>query len=190
VIEEGYVYDVGGYRFSTKYLDTETNLYYYGYRYYDSDLGRWLNRDPIEEEGGLNLYGFVENNPVNFVDALGLLAEPCMKPDGRRCEPLGPAINGGGYNPIGILAAAAGLLDICDDDDSGSCDDDGDDDDFCYRRWDREDANCNQWSGLGERVVSACKTRAADRRNLCVANGGKPNPHEPPEYNPFVDYPR
>jgi len=30
-----------------------------GYRFYNPELGRWINRDPIEEEGGLNLYGFV-----------------------------------------------------------------------------------------------------------------------------------
>ncbi|MGI6494698.1 MAG: RHS repeat-associated core domain-containing protein [Kiritimatiellia bacterium] len=38
-------------RFSTKYLDVETGLYYYGYRFYAPELMRWLNRDPIEEEG-------------------------------------------------------------------------------------------------------------------------------------------
>jgi RHS repeat-associated protein len=60
------------YRFSTKYQDTWTGLLYYGFRYYDPETGRWLNRDPIEEEGGLNLYGFVGNDPVNEVDLLGL----------------------------------------------------------------------------------------------------------------------
>lgn len=34
-------------------------------------LGRWISRDPIEEEGGLNLYGFVNNNPVNYIDLFG-----------------------------------------------------------------------------------------------------------------------
>jgi hypothetical protein len=38
---------------------------------YDPSTGRWLQRDPIGEAGGLNLYGFVDNNPVNFVDPLG-----------------------------------------------------------------------------------------------------------------------
>ncbi|MBR4250604.1 MAG: RHS repeat-associated core domain-containing protein, partial [Verrucomicrobia bacterium] len=59
-------------RFSTKYYDTEARLYYYGYRYYSSDMGRWLSRDPIEEQGGLNLYGFVNNDPVNKWDKLGM----------------------------------------------------------------------------------------------------------------------
>ena len=58
-------------RFSTKYYDTEARLYYYGYRYYSPDMGRWLSRDPIEEQGGLNLYGFVNNDPVNKWDLYG-----------------------------------------------------------------------------------------------------------------------
>jgi RHS repeat-associated protein len=45
---------------------------YYGYRYYHPQTGRWISRDPIEEEGGLNLYGFVGNDGVNWWDLLGL----------------------------------------------------------------------------------------------------------------------
>jgi RHS repeat-associated protein len=59
------------YRFSTKPQDFETGLYYYGYRFYDPVTGRWPSRDPIEEEGGVNLYGFVENRPLSSVDFLG-----------------------------------------------------------------------------------------------------------------------
>ena len=60
------------FRFSTKSLDTETGQYYYGYRYYSPELGRWINRDPMGEQGGLNLYGFVRNTPLNGIDILGL----------------------------------------------------------------------------------------------------------------------
>ena len=68
------------YRFSTKPRDVETGLYYYGYRYYDPLTGRWPSRDPIGERGGVNLYGFVGNDGVNWVDVLGLLAadEKCI----------------------------------------------------------------------------------------------------------------
>ena len=41
-------------RFSTKYQDDESDLLYYGYRYYKPSTGTWLDRDPMEEEGGLN----------------------------------------------------------------------------------------------------------------------------------------
>ncbi len=64
---------INPFRWSTKYWDEETDLAYYGYRYYSPSLGRWLSRDPIGEEGGNNLYGFVGNNPVNLFDALGLV---------------------------------------------------------------------------------------------------------------------
>jgi len=60
-------------RFSTKYTDAETDLAYFGYRYYNPDTGRWLNRDPIEELGGAALYGFVNNSPVTRQDPLGLI---------------------------------------------------------------------------------------------------------------------
>jgi RHS repeat-associated protein len=64
------------YRFSTKYLDDEVETvegtYYYGYRYYAPDTGRWLSRDPIGEKGGINLYGMVGNDAVNRSDYLGL----------------------------------------------------------------------------------------------------------------------
>jgi hypothetical protein len=39
--------------------------------YFDPTIGRWASRDPIEEKGGLNLYGFVANDPVNHFDRLG-----------------------------------------------------------------------------------------------------------------------
>jgi RHS repeat-associated protein len=42
------------------------------YRAYDPGLGRWMSRDPIEEEGGVNLYAYVANDPIKRVDPLGL----------------------------------------------------------------------------------------------------------------------
>lgn len=59
------------FRFSTKYTDSETGLVYYGHRYYSPSLGRFINRDPIEEAGGLNLYGFCGNDGINRFDLLG-----------------------------------------------------------------------------------------------------------------------
>ena len=49
-----------------------SGLVYYGKRYDEPELGRFINSDPIAEEGGINLYRFVGNNPVNGLDFLGL----------------------------------------------------------------------------------------------------------------------
>jgi RHS repeat-associated protein len=59
------------FRWSTKFIDEESGLVYYGYRYYSPTLGKWIGRDPIEEGGGLNLYTFVENGPINWFDLQG-----------------------------------------------------------------------------------------------------------------------
>jgi len=55
--------------FSTKYWDDETGLGYWGYRWLQD--GRWMSRVPAEEEGGLNLYTFSENQAISLVDLLG-----------------------------------------------------------------------------------------------------------------------
>lgn len=59
--------------FTGHYLHQPSGLYLAPYRAYDSELGRWLSRDPIGENGGINLYGYVANNPINLWDALGLI---------------------------------------------------------------------------------------------------------------------
>lgn len=51
---------------------TASGVCYYGFRYYNPSTGRWLSKDPIGERGGLNLYGMVDNDPLNNWDYLGL----------------------------------------------------------------------------------------------------------------------
>jgi RHS repeat-associated protein len=51
--------------------DKETGLYYYRARYYDPIEGRFLSRDPIGFEGGINLYAYTLNNPINYTDPFG-----------------------------------------------------------------------------------------------------------------------
>jgi RHS repeat-associated protein len=72
VVESGSQAADFAHRFSTKPVDSVTGLLYYGYRWYDPVTGRWPSRDPIEEEGGINLYGFVGNEPIYKFDQLGL----------------------------------------------------------------------------------------------------------------------
>ena len=62
------------FRFSSKHWEEETGFYYYGYRFYSPEMGRWINRDPIEEEGGINLFSLCANNPINCVDSYGLFS--------------------------------------------------------------------------------------------------------------------
>ena len=71
IVKSGPLADLFRHRFSTKYFDAETGLYYYGYRFYHPVLMRWLNRDPVGEYGGLHLYEFAQNIPLCYYDALG-----------------------------------------------------------------------------------------------------------------------
>ncbi len=126
------------FRFSTKYQDDETELLYYGYRYYSASTGRWISRDPIEEEGGRNLYAFPLNAPINGIDYLGraLLSYQTTSKEPGKCggfqweiqwnvnQPVNmasvvqsmtltyspvPCPENWGYPPIGIAAGYATL---------------------------------------------------------------------------------
>lgn len=75
--------------------DSETGLYYFRARWYSPETGRWLSKDPIGISGGLNLYAFCGNNPVNFVDPFGLCegksdywSQQLLKPN-PKYDPLG-----------------------------------------------------------------------------------------------------
>ena len=57
-------------KFTGKEFDADSNLYYYGARYYDPYIGRFTQRDPIGD--GVNWYAYTENNPLRFIDPDGL----------------------------------------------------------------------------------------------------------------------
>lgn len=57
-------------------LDSETGLYYYRARYYDPEIGRFLNEDPLGFEAGINFYAYCSNNPINFNDPDGMIRLP------------------------------------------------------------------------------------------------------------------
>jgi len=67
------------YMFTARRMDTldsgDLKIYYYRARYYKPDIGRFLQTDPIGYAGGLNLYIYVGNNPINWIDSWGLSKE-------------------------------------------------------------------------------------------------------------------
>ncbi len=83
VYQSGSMANTDPFRHATQYLDTETGLIAYKLRYYSSELGRWINRNPIGKEGGFNLYSFVKNNCVTMIDLNGLAT---LKPGEVRIE--------------------------------------------------------------------------------------------------------
>jgi RHS repeat-associated protein len=106
VIAARYEYDPFGERFKVEgsqdadfgftgfYLHQPTGLSLTKYRAYNSSFGRWISRDPIEERGGLNLYGYVDNRPINQVDPFGLEPTPGTDPANPGQGPVRPGPNG------------------------------------------------------------------------------------------------
>lgn len=68
--------------FQGQFLDAEIGYLNYGYRYYNPMLGRWVNRDPIGEKGGVNLYLFAQNNGIKLIDFLGNAPQLPVVPSG------------------------------------------------------------------------------------------------------------
>lgn len=60
------------YTYTGREIDSDVGLIYYRARWYDPEQGRFISEDPIGLEAGLNVYGYVNSNPVNFADPLGL----------------------------------------------------------------------------------------------------------------------
>ncbi len=83
------------YTFTGREIDTESDFYYYRARYYDSNNGRFLSPDPIGFLDGLNLYIYVQNNPINLVDPSGLLAKGSPNRPKPPCDDscLGDVVN-------------------------------------------------------------------------------------------------
>ncbi len=87
------------YRFSSK--EQLAGFYSFGYRFYSPNLGRWINRDPSREEGGNNLYGFVDSDPENSIDDYGLAGRGGKGERGRAGKTTGTPTPYKGYREIG-----------------------------------------------------------------------------------------
>lgn len=113
--------DKNAFRFSTKQLDAETGMNYYGFRFYDANNGRWINRDPIAEEGGLNVYSMVGNDAIDRYDVLGNQQNTsnfidCMADCIKNNDPIDSFLNqalltlAGGTYPKSWLASVADTI--------------------------------------------------------------------------------
>lgn len=100
----GTLADANTIRFSSKPIYRD--LYDFGYRWQVPDLDRWLNEDPIQEWGGLNLFSYAANMPVNQIDPFGLM------PPG--VAPAPPATWGGPYlnSPTTLGGGAAAAAEV------------------------------------------------------------------------------
>jgi RHS repeat-associated protein len=123
----GALADANHYRFSSMEYFSNPGLYGYPRRFYEPNFQRWLNRDPVGENGGFNLYRFVHNRPTVEVDPLGFGANTITDgsssysssgsmfaaPDGF--AQAGPLYNPGPYpafhSPLDMLPAGPQLSD-------------------------------------------------------------------------------
>ncbi|QNB43367.1 RHS repeat-associated core domain-containing protein [Akkermansia muciniphila] len=71
ITSEGNMAEENKFRLSCEYMDDELGLIYYNYRHLNPRDGRWISRDPIAEQGGWNLFAFVNNNSIINFDYLG-----------------------------------------------------------------------------------------------------------------------
>ena len=78
-------------------------MFFYGDGFYDPVTGRWPSRDPIEAEGGVNLYGFVGNDRVNGWDMLGLEGAPKEDAPKACCEVFAIVGHCNGEDTVRIL---------------------------------------------------------------------------------------
>jgi len=103
------------FRFSTKRTCNTTDLVLYEYRAYSPALGRWLSRDPLRERAGRNLFGFVGNSPLGYLDPWGL--------KWRKMNCIAISVVGGGsaYRWVGVSIRAEVRAETCDccDDETG-----------------------------------------------------------------------
>jgi RHS repeat-associated protein len=170
------------FQYTARESDTETNLHFYRARYYDPNAGRFISEDPISFTGGINLYRYVKNKPVNSVDPFGLNPGAGALPwwlwwilDHPISIPIVTVGAGGAAIIIaigeGVLAPATGI------DDSRakpkpSCDKNRDD--HCEKIYNNDLATCAAIPNKQQKAV--CAKQAFIRYGECLAHGDPISP--------------
>ena len=95
---------VNPWKYASKRMDEETGFVFFGRRYYEPGVGRWITPDPIGLEGGSNVYAYVFNSPLSYFDLYGLIAQ---SPNGGGANFFSRAI-GAVFNFVGTCVRAIG----------------------------------------------------------------------------------
>lgn len=158
------------YTYTAREYDSESYLYYYRARYYDPKAGRFITKDPIGFGGGdVNLYAYVQNDPVNWVDPLGLDATNWSNTDGGRSRFDGPTNGnwGGKCWSGGQYSCGKTGLGKAPPADSG---------DECYKRHDE----CFDVCGSNKQCLATCNKKLVDELRRLPDDPRKwPNPPRP-----------
>jgi RHS repeat-associated protein len=173
--------------------DPDTTLVRFGARDYDATTGRWTAKDLIRFHGGMNLYRYVSNDPVDFRDPRGTTTYTCSKPLEREPIQSGPFSHTyvcvkqgnnticGSFNPSGSMFGSPGCNDPNDQFDPTECREDYGDDaclESCIgtaagssdRPWYSVGSyNCHDWT---QDVEQSCFKQCHPGNDTCWASGG------------------
>jgi RHS repeat-associated protein len=159
-------------RLPGQHYDKETGLHYNYFRDYDPSIGKYGESDPIGLRGGLNTYAYVSGAPLTRTDPSGLQGVATI-PEAGLVITIGCLLTPGCKEAMENVAKQ--IAEACKTKEEK---------DACLDRWEKEDKDCDKWTGFGHRWVRACKDRAAHRLRLCYRNGGTPDPNEPEVWRP------
>ena len=163
--------DANPFQYTGREWDQETGLYYYRARYYDPRWGRFISEDPIRFAGGdVNVYAYVQNDPINWIDPWGLDATNWNNTAGGRSRWDGPTNGnwGGGCWSGGQYSCGGNPMGGSPPTDSA---------DACYERHDK----CYDAAGQNNpRGIAACDQQLVNElRNLNNDSRLWPQPARP-----------
>jgi RHS repeat-associated protein len=174
--------------------DPDTGLVRFGARDYDASVGRWTRKDPIGFGGGMNMYRYVGNDPIDFHDPRGTATYTCYKPlqslspfqsgsisHSYVCVTQGGHVICGSFNPTGSMGGSPGCNDPSDTLDPTECRQDYGDDacmESCVattaespqRPWySVVSYNCHDWT---QDTEQSCFKQCHPGNDTCCASGG------------------